>query len=217
MPGSDPRASRPSGHTHGERRRRQILAAALDLSSAEGLAGLSIGRLAAEVGMSKSGLFAHFGSKEELQIAAIEAASQAFEERVRGPAFEAEPGLARLRALLGCWLAYLETGPFRGGCFFFATSSEFGSRPGPVRDALARVVRAWIRDLEREARVAQRQSELNPEIDPAQLIFRLHAFVQEANWADQLLADGDAFPRARAAIEAALRSSESQLRVYPWP
>ncbi len=192
---------------HGERRRREILDAAIDLGSAEGLAGLSIGRLAGATGMSKSGLFAHFGSKAELQLAAIDAAVERFEQDVLSPTLEVDPGLARLRGMLERWIAHVEGSDYRGGCFFYATSSEFGSQPGPVRDRLADVTGRWLRGLEREARAAVRQRELRAGTDPARLAFRLHAYVQEANWACQLLDDARAFDHARAAIEETLRDA----------
>lgn len=186
--------------SHGERRRRAILDSALDVASAEGLDGLSIGRLAAETGLSKSGLFAHFGSKERLQLAAIDAAAAEFERAVARPPLEAEGGIERLRAMLEAWIGYVEETRFRGGCFFFATSAEYGSRPGPVRERLAEVTGAWLRALEREARTARRLGELPPRADPRTLAFRLHAYVQEANWTRELFDDDDAFDRARAAI-----------------
>ena len=199
--GNDPRS------THGERRRREILATALDLGSVEGLESLTIGRLAAATGMSKSGLFAHFGSKRELQLAAVDRAQADFERRVLEPQQGAEPGLARLRALLGAWLDYVERIEFRGGCFFFQTTSEYGSRSGAVHDRLAQLALAWIRALRVEASVAVRQGEVSPGTDPEQLVFGLHAVVQEANWARELLADTRAFERARAAIAAALAAA----------
>ena len=193
--------------THGERRRREILATALDLGSVEGLEALTIGRLAAATGMSKSGLFAHFGSKQELQLAAVDRAQADFERRVLEPPQRAEPGLARLRGLLGAWLDYVERIEFRGGCFFFQTTSEYGSRSGPVHDRLAQLALAWIRTLRVEASVAVRQRELAPGTDPEQLVFGLHAAVQEANWARELLGDARAFERARTAIAAALAAA----------
>ena len=106
--------------------------------------------------------------------------------------------------LVGTSVAYVEGSRFRGGCFFFATSSEFGSRDGPVRDALARATRSWIDLLAREVRVARRQRELRSQVDPEQLVFELHAFVQEANWARELFGDERAFRRARTAHAARL-------------
>lgn len=193
--------------TRGERRRGEILQAAVDLGSAEGLEALSIGRLARATRMSKSGLFAHFGSKQELQLAAIDVAQADFERRVLDPPAQAEPGLARLRAWLDAWIDYVERIEFRGGCFFFQTTSEYGSRSGPVRDRLAGLALAWIRALVVEARVAVRQRELAADTDPEQLVFGLHAAVQEANWARELLGDAHAFERARRAVQQMLAAA----------
>src|SRR6516164_4384248 len=115
------------------RTRQEILALAADIASAEGLEGLSIGRLAAELRMSKTGVFAHFGSKEQLQLATVETAKQIFFERVVVPALASPRGLPRLKAMLEHWLGYVEGVVFRGGCFFAAASAEFDSRPGAVR------------------------------------------------------------------------------------
>lgn len=192
--------------SHGERRRQEILHAALDLGSEQGLESLSIGRLAEAMGMSRSGVFAHFGSKQELQLATVAAAQADFEAKVLAPAQDAEPGLEKLSALFGHWLEYVEGIAFRGGCFFAMTTSEFGSRGGPVRDRLAQLSLAWIRDLLREARTAKRQRELQEDCDPQQIVFRLHAFGQEANWARELLDDDGAFERARESGTALLES-----------
>ncbi len=193
--------------THGDRKRHEILAAAVDASSAEGLSGLSIAQLADEVGMSKSGLFAHFGSKEELQLAAVGFAAEAFERQVLLPAQDAEPGLPRLRAMLECWVAHIEGTGNRGGCFFDAACSEFSSRPGEVRDLLARLSRGWLRRLEQEARTAVRFGELAATVDPGLLAFRLHAYVEEANWARELFDDDRSFATARRAIAETLREA----------
>lgn len=206
------KAAVPPRQSHGERRRGEILGVAVDVGSAEGLGGLSIGRLAEASGMSKSGLFAHFGSKQELQLATIEAAAEAFETAVMAPASNEEPGLLRLRELLDAWLTYVERSDLRGGCFFFATSAEYGSQRGPLRDRLARYTAAWLRVLENEARVAVRQGELAAGTDPRQLAFELHAFVQEANWARELLDDAGAFRRAHTAIAQSLRRASGRAR-----
>ena len=188
----------------GDRTRRSILAAAVDLSSVEGLAGLSIGGLAKAIGMSKSGLYAHFGSKQALQLATVDFAAEGYEREVIAPAEAAEPGLPRLRALMAAWVAYIEGGSYRGGCFFDAASSEFGSRPGRVRERLARLSRRWIERLEEQARLAVRLGELDARSDPELLAFKLHAYVEEANWARELFDDTGSFARARAAIEETL-------------
>src|SRR6516164_6605531 len=165
--------------------RRQILQVAVDIASAEGLEGLSIGRLAAELQMSKTGIFAHFGSKEQLQLATVETAKAIFLEQVVQPALRSPRGISRLKALLENWLGYVERSVFRGGCFFAAASAEFDSRPGAVRDEIA---------------FAQSRKEVQASVNPAQLAFELHAYVQEANWAFKLFNDKSAFRLSRRAI-----------------
>jgi AcrR family transcriptional regulator len=182
--------------------RRDILGVGVDIASAEGLEGLSIGRLAAELRMSKTGVFAHFGSKEQLQLATVETAKQIFFERVVVPALASPRGLPRLKAMLEHWLGYVEGVVFRGGCFFAAASAEFDSRPGAVRDLIAELAKAWIVGLQEEIAFAQSRKEILASIDPVQLAFELHAYVQEANWAFKLFDDKSAFPLARRAIAA---------------
>ena len=179
--------------------RQQILDKAMDLASLEGLEGLSIGRLAAAIGMSKSGVIGHFTSKQDLQLETVEAARARFEARVLGSG-QAEPGLERVRALVESWIAYVEGDDFAGGCFFWAASAEFDGRPGLVRDRLAALTAQWLDSLSAESRLAQRTGEIDSGVDPEQLAFELHAFVQEANWSYQLLGRRDAFSRARAAV-----------------
>jgi AcrR family transcriptional regulator len=190
---------------HGERTRRSILEAAVDLASAEGLEGLTIGRLAAETGMSKSGLFAHFGSKEGLQLATIEAAREIFIREVVRPAFAAGEGLARLWKLCDIWLLYVRGGVFRGGCFFAAAAAEFDSRPGPVRDRIAEIMKEWLSTLRRAVVEAQAVGQLGRDVDPTQLAFEFNALEMGANWAFQLYGDKQAFARARDAILERLR------------
>src|SRR5246127_342650 len=120
----------------GVRTRESILRVAVDIASVEGLQGLTIGRLAEELEMSKSGLFAHFGSKEELQLATVEAARQRFVDEMFRPALRAPRGYPRLLAICRSWLDYIKRGVFPGGCFFAAASFEFDGRPGPIRDAV---------------------------------------------------------------------------------
>jgi AcrR family transcriptional regulator len=189
------------------RRRDEILAAAVDLASAEGLSALTIGSLARTVEMSKSGLFAHFGSKEELQLATIARAGSDFERGVLRRADGADPGLPRLRALTAAWFDYVEGIDYRGGCFFDTASREFGSQPGEVRDLLARLCSDWRNQLEEQARLAVRLGELSPDADPELLAFQLHAYAGEANWACELLRDREAFERARLAARGTLESA----------
>ena len=185
----------------GDRTRRAILAAAVNLASVEGLEGLSIGRLATELEMSKSGLFAHFGSKEELQVSTVRAAAAIFAQRVVGPAEERfEPGVARLRGMLDLWLDYMERGTFDGGCFFAAATVEMDGRPGPVRDAIAEQMRLWAGHLADYARTAIERGELEPETDPLQLAFELDALGTAVNSGWQLHADDSVFTRGHRAI-----------------
>ncbi|HEY6694486.1 MAG TPA: TetR family transcriptional regulator [Solirubrobacteraceae bacterium] len=191
----------------GRRTRESILATAVDIASVEGLEGLTIGRLASELGMSKSGLFAHFGSKEELQLATIAAAREIFVAEVVEPARAAERGLPRLAALLEAKLDYLRRGVFRGGCFFDAARLEYDSRhPGPVRDAIFEEFAAWSQLVADLIRSAQRAGHLDPQADPEQLAFELDAIGSAANLRFQINRDAEAFERAQRAIEGRLHA-----------
>lgn len=188
----------------GDRRRREILTAAADVATAEGLEGLSIGGLAREVGMSKSGIAAHFDSKEDLQLHAVARAAAGYTEHVIAPPAVAEPGLERVRAMMEAWIAYIENVEYRGGCFFASAGAEFSARPGAVRDLVAEHTASWIRALEGEIRTATRVGELGPHTDARLLAFHLHALVQEANLRRGLLDDEGAFDDARALLVSAL-------------
>ncbi|MEE8537884.1 MAG: TetR/AcrR family transcriptional regulator [Acidobacteriota bacterium] len=188
----------------GESSRQMILERALDLSSCEGLEGLTIGRLAQDLDMSKSGLFAHFGSKEALQLATVEAAARKFKEEVLGSVADTEPGLRRLVAGLEAWISHIEESDYTGGCFFVAAAAEFDDRPGPVRDRIAELSGSWLEWIEKEAHLSRRLGQLEPGADTKQLVFELHAFVQEANWARQLLGKKEAFSRSRLAVRERL-------------
>jgi len=191
-------------YQRGERTRRQVLDLAVDLASVEGLEGLSIGKLAAKSVMSKSGLFASFGSKEELQLATIERARQIFIDAVVREALMAPRGLPRLWAFCDSWLDYAARKVFRGGCFFAAASAEFDSRPGPIRDRIAALMKEWLDTLAVAVRKAQEAGHLRRDADPAQLAFEIHSLSMGANWAHQLHGDSEAFDRARRAIHQRL-------------
>ena len=202
----------------GDRSRRAILEEAVHLASAEGLEGLTIGRLASETGMSKSGLFAHFGSKEDLQLATIEAARNIFIEAVIRPAFEANKGVARLRRLCEIWFEYANSQVFRGGCFFAAASAEFDSRQGRVRDRIAEIMKEWLATLSQAIVDAQEAGQFDSKVDPMQFAFEINALEMGANWAFQLFGDKQAFVRAREAIFERLRRnlmSRGSLRAAP--
>jgi AcrR family transcriptional regulator len=187
----------------GQQTRQEILRVAVDLASTAGLQGLTIGGLAERLGMSKGGLFRHFGAKDELQVATIDAAADRFAAAVIQPAAAAAPGLARTRALLDGYLTSIQQRLFPGGCFFAAASAELDGQPGPARDRLVQVLHQWRLLLVEQLDIAVRTGEL-PGADPQQLVFRLLAYVLEANWAAQLFGDPTAYERARAAIAEAL-------------
>jgi AcrR family transcriptional regulator len=184
----------------GERSRSAILREAAQLATVEGIEGLSISRLAEAVGMSKSGLFAHFGSKEELQLATIETASALFNEQVVKPTSVARTGLERLQQLGENFLRHVEDGVFPGGCFFASVAAEMDTHPGPVRDLAVQLTEDWLRQLETAVRDAQADGAIEPSEDAAQLAFELDAYLLLAN--AQFVASQDSTPieRARRAL-----------------
>src|SRR5689334_22559589 len=159
----------------GERSRAAILREAARMATVEGLDGLWLGRLADAVGMSKSGLFAHFGSKEELQLATIDAASTIFDELVIEPATKEAAGLPRLHAYVALFLQHVEEAVFPGGCFFVSAMSELDAQPGPARDGALAFSQRWLALLARQVMDAQAAGELNPTADPSQIAFELNA------------------------------------------
>ncbi|MGH3064017.1 MAG: TetR family transcriptional regulator C-terminal domain-containing protein [Gaiellaceae bacterium] len=192
--------------TKGERTRHAILTRAAELATQEGLEPLSIGRLADAAQLSKSGLFAHFGSKEELQLATVDHAAALFREEVIDPAREAPKGLPRVWALCDRMNDYAERQVFPGGCFFAATASEYNNRPGPVRDRIVEMLRSWLSYLEHAVEQAQAAGELDPTVDPHEIAFQLDAFAQSANANFQLFKDDRIFDDARRAIRERLES-----------
>jgi AcrR family transcriptional regulator len=192
--------------TKGERTRHAILEVAAQLATQEGLEPLSIGRLADATGMSKSGLFAHFGSKEELQLATVDHAAAMFVREVIEPARAAPKGLARVWALCDHMTDYAERQVFPGGCFFAATSFEFNNRPGPVRDRIAEMIRSWLSYLEHAIEQAQDAGELDASVSARELAFQLDAFAQAANAQYQLFRDERVFAEARDATRSRLES-----------
>lgn len=164
----------------GQQSRRLIMEEAVDLASVDGLAGLSLAGLASRADVSKSGVAALFGTKEQLQIATIAAAREVFTATVVQPALRADPGLDRIRSLIDSWLAYSRGRVFRGGCFFMAASAEFDSRPGPVRDAVLAALQDWHALLGRELQTARDAGELI-DADVEQLVFETTAILGGAN------------------------------------
>ena len=190
----------------GDRTRQSILERAVDLASLEGLEGLTIGRLAEELGMSKSGLFAHFGSKEELQLATVQAAGERFVSEVLRPVLSEPRGYPRLLAICHSWVEYIRRGVFPGGCFFAAASFEFDSRPGLVRDAVVKAMDDWLDALERAVVMAQEEGHIDPSADAKQLAFELNALFFGANFSHQLRQDKRALEFAMRALDARLES-----------
>jgi AcrR family transcriptional regulator len=188
----------------GEQTRAAILDAATKLATVEGLDGLSIGRLADHIGMSKSGLYAHFGSKEELQLSAIDTATEIFAETVIRPAREAATPFARLEALCENFLRYLERPVFPGGCFFASATAELDTHPGPVKEKLAAALDGWLKLIERRVREAQDAGELDAAEDPGLVAFELDAFMKMGNSLWLLHGDRAGLEQARAAIRARL-------------
>src|SRR3954452_23019925 len=194
----------------GEATRRAILRHAADIASVEGLEGLTIGRLATELGMSKSGLFAHFGSKEELQLATIAAAREIFAREVVAPAREAQRGLPRLEALIAAKLRYERGEIFDGGCFFETVRGEFDSRrPGPVRDAIEADLDERNALMLRAIRSAITAGHLRADTDAEQMLYELEALSAAATLRHQMSRDATLFARAEAAIGARLAAARA--------
>ena len=184
----------------GIRTRAAILERAAMLASVDGLEQVSLARVAGAVGMSKSGLFAHFRSKEELQLQVIEAAAAIYVERVVKPALRAPRGLPRLLAMCGSFLAYVEGGVFPGGCFFAAAAAEYDARTGVVRDRIAAQQAWWLETLRQLSAESIAAGHLGAATDPAQVAFELEALMFTANHLHQLEPALGALGRARTAI-----------------
>jgi AcrR family transcriptional regulator len=196
---------RPGPTEQGLRTRDTILRRAAEVASVEGLERLSIGPLAEELRLSKSGLFAHFGSKEELQLATIETARRLYVQEVIVPARAVGSGLSELRALCDGFLSYVERRVFPGGCFFASAMAEFHSRPdSPVRDQITNCQTQWLTALERAAQAAVERSQLRPGTDPTQVAFELEAALLSANWYFHLYRDTSYLRRARDAVRGRL-------------
>ena len=198
--------SRASRHPRadGERTRAAILRAATSLATVEGLEGLSIGHLADAIGMSKSGLYAHFGSKQELQLATVEEAERILDHEVIRPALAARPGRAQLAAVCEAYLGYVQRRVFPGGCFFAATALEMGTRPGPVKDRITAIQSGFTALLGTFAATAVEQHELPPGETPDRLAFELHAILLAADAKFILLDDPAVLDLARQVVHQRL-------------
>jgi len=199
----------PTQTPRGHATKQGILEVAAAIASVEGLEGLTLGRLATDLAMSKSGLFAHFGSKEDLQLATIEHARQIYVEQVILPGLAHSPGIATLHGLCDRYVALMERRVFPGGCFFAAAMAEFDARPGVVRDTIAALQRQWLDMLEGAARDGIRLGELDRRVDPVQLAFELEAAMLSANWYFHLYSDTQFFVLSRNAVQRTISTAAS--------
>jgi AcrR family transcriptional regulator len=190
----------------GEQTRQLILQAAVQMASREGLESLSIGKLATELNMSKSGLFAHFKSKEDLQISTITEACNIFNEEVLYPALAVEKGVKRLWKLCKGWLRYGDKAASHGGIFFTNVASEYDGRTGAVRDVVVKTMRDWLLCMERLLQQAQETGELRKDTDVQQLAFEFNALFFGASLAFQLSMDPTIGKRMKVAVKNKLLS-----------
>ncbi len=185
----------------GQRSRQAILRGATELATIEGLEGLSLGTLAAHIGMSKSGLYAHFGSKQELQLATVEAAEEIFDGEVTQPGLAAGGPLDQVLGLSDAFLSYVERRVFPGGCFFAAAAAEFDARDaGPVRARIQKFHTEWLEIVVDRIRDAQERGEIDADADPEQIAFEIDSVMLGANAAFMLFDDREALERARRAV-----------------
>lgn len=191
----------PSGLSKGEQTRIAILDAALAVASKLGLEGLTIGGLADATGMSKSGLFAHFGSREELQLAVLEHAAQWYGEHVFQPALAIERGLPRLRVLFERWLDWTLASGLPGGCIMISAAAEYDDRPGPIRDAVIAYQRRGNAVCEKAVRLAVEEGHLRPGTDPEQIAFEMLGIVLANHNHRRLLGDKEARRRSLTAFD----------------
>ncbi len=190
--------------TKGEETRAQILAAAVEQASARGFESLTIGSLAERTGLSKSGLFAHFGSKLDLQVAALDEAARQFTEQVFLPALKAPRGLKRLRALFENWITWPQRANLPGGCPIDAATREYDHHPGPMRDAVIERQRLLDRELSKTVQLAIETGELARDTDPSELAFSLLGIVLVFYRSALSLGTAEATRRARTAFDRLL-------------
>jgi AcrR family transcriptional regulator len=188
----------------GERSRGRILEAAAQLATVQGLDRLSVGELAAHIGMSKSGLYAHFRSKEELQLATIDAAEAIFDEAVIAPMYAAPPGIPAVLALADAFLDHLRRRIFPGGCFFACASAELQARPGPLKERITAFDRRWKSRFVEHLRIAQAAGDLGPEEDIDQVFFEVDAYLLYAHAAFAFRGNPEVLDRASDAVRRRL-------------
>lgn len=193
----------------GEDTRQAILVRAFEIAKTAGLAGLSIGRLAEETSLSKSGLFAHFGSKEALEVAVVEEAARQFVQFVMSPALQKPRGEPRVRALFERWIQW---GTGHGGCFFVAAITELDDRSGPPRDALVRTCKDWLDAIATAARIAVREGHFRTDLDPEQFAFEAYAVMLALHVYHKFLRAPESLDRARTSFERLLISARASRR-----
>jgi len=199
-----PTTNQASRRSDGEQTHAAILDKAVAIASREGLAGVSVGRLAAELGLSKSGVYAHFKSKQRLQMEIIEAAREVFFREVIAPGLAHPEGLARLRGLCEAFLDYVRREVFPGGCFFAGMMSEFDAQEGPIHDEVTADQSEWLGLLREAASEARTRGELDQATDPDQLVFELDASLELANYMFVLFGDPAVLERARRSIDSSI-------------
>jgi AcrR family transcriptional regulator len=200
MPGMPRRSKKAVAET-----RTAVTQAAVERASVEGLEGLTIGGLAGDTEMRKSSVFSLFGSRLDLQRAALDAAVEQFRKEVWDPIAGEPPGLPRLLALCDSWLDYHRREVMPGGCFLTTATIEYDARPGPLRDATAETMERWLGVLEREAATAIEAGELSADTDPADVAFQLNALAAAASYGFQLWRDPKVFDRARRSMRRTLQ------------
>jgi AcrR family transcriptional regulator len=207
MPNASPIVSPavPSkGQLKGEKTKAIVVDAALGLATQIGLEGLSIGALAEVTGMSKSGVFAHFGSREELQISVVREYHTRFEQEVFYPALQAERGLPRLQALFANWMKRTSV-EIDSGCIYISGAVEFDDRPGPVRDAIASSVKTWLAAMNRAVVQAQELGHFNAQINPAQILFEIHGLILALHYEARFLKNPGSIDRALSGFASILQ------------
>jgi AcrR family transcriptional regulator len=189
---------------------RRIIDRAAEMGSFRGLEGVTIGVLAEDLGMSKAGVLGHFGTKQALQLAAVDQAALVFTQVIVEPGLAQTRGVARLLAWCDAWINYLEGNVFPGGCFFTAASCEFDGRPGPVRERIVEHIARWLSMLEREIDFARTAGELPFDLNAEKLAMELNGMVMAANQSFQLLGNDEGFDLMRRALREHLRPARSQ-------
>jgi AcrR family transcriptional regulator len=204
-----PEAALHKGQLKGEKTKAVIVDAALGLATQIGLEGLSIGALAEVTGMSKSGVFAHFGSREELQISVVKEYHTRFEAEVFYPAMQSRRGLPRLQALFANWMKRTSV-EIDSGCIYISGAVEFDDRPGPVRDEIASSVKIWLAAMDRAVRQAQELGQLQEDADPSQILFEIHGLILALHYEARFLKTPGSIERAVKGFNSILERNSSE-------